>query len=170
MGQGPVHGNHTAAMSTGEDRIDTFGHEAGDSVLLEVGTLLSRSARAEDIASRFGGEEFVLILPGATLDGAQSRAERLRSKARELTVLHHGKSVGMITISVGVSAFPLHGLSVKDVIEAADAALYRAKKNGRDRVVVAESTTPTDTAAPAALIADGQIRAGDQAPLQLPSA
>jgi diguanylate cyclase (GGDEF)-like protein len=117
---------------------DTFGHEAGDSVLRELGAFLSRNVRAEDIPCRFGGEEFVLILPGATLEGARSRAERLRSKVRELTVMHQGKSVGMITISVGVGAFPVHGLSVKEVIAAADGALYRAKKDGRDRVVVAE--------------------------------
>ena len=88
---------------------DTFGHEAGDSVLRELGAFLSRNVRAEDIPCRFGGEEFVLILPGATLEGARSRAERLRSKVRELTVMHQGKSVGMITISVGVGAFPVHG-------------------------------------------------------------
>jgi diguanylate cyclase (GGDEF)-like protein/PAS domain S-box-containing protein len=117
---------------------DTFGHEAGDSVLRELGAFLSRNVRAEDIPCRFGGEEFVLILPGATLEGARSRAERLRSKVRELTVMHQGKSVGMITISVGVGAFPVHGLSVKEVIAAADGALYRAKKDGRDRVVAAE--------------------------------
>ena len=117
---------------------DTFGHEAGDSVLRELGGLLSRNARAEDIPCRFGGEEFLLILPGATLEGSRSRAERLRSQAKELTVLHQGKSVGMITISVGIAAFPLHGLSTKELIPAADAALYRAKKDGRDRVVMAE--------------------------------
>jgi len=120
---------------------DTFGHEAGDSVLREVGAFLSRNTRAEDIACRFGGEEFILILPGADLTGAHSRAERLRSGLRELTVLHQGKSLGMITISVGVAAFPTHGLSVKELIACADSALYRAKRDGRDRVVMAEEVT-----------------------------
>jgi diguanylate cyclase (GGDEF)-like protein/PAS domain S-box-containing protein len=118
---------------------DRFGHEAGDSVLRELGAFLSRNVRAEDIPCRLGGEEFVLILPGATVEGCASRAERLRTKVRELTVLHQGKSVGMITISVGVAGFPVHGLSVKEVIAAADGALYRAKKDGRDRVVVADT-------------------------------
>jgi diguanylate cyclase (GGDEF)-like protein/PAS domain S-box-containing protein len=134
---------------------DTFGHEAGDSVLRELGAFLSRNIRAEDIACRFGGEEFVLILPGATLEGGTSRAERLRSKVRELAVLHQGKSVGMITISVGVAAFPVHGLSVKEVIAAADAALYRAKRDGRDRVVVANLPENGDIVAAAVTKAVG---------------
>ncbi|HTC46446.1 MAG TPA: diguanylate cyclase [Candidatus Aquilonibacter sp.] len=123
---------------------DTYGHEAGDSVLREVGGFLSRHTRAEDIPCRFGGEEFVLILPGTDLKGAQSRAERLRSNVRELTVLHQGKSLGMITISVGVGAFPIHGLSVREVIASVDAALYRAKREGRDRIVVADIVTAID--------------------------
>jgi diguanylate cyclase (GGDEF)-like protein/PAS domain S-box-containing protein len=129
---------------------DTFGHEAGDCVLREVGAFMLRNARAEDIPCRFGGEEFVLILPSATLEGTQSRAERLRAKIKEITVLHHGKSLGMITISAGVAAFPVQGLSVKDVIAAADGALYRAKKGGRDRVVVAELAKTIEIAAAAA--------------------
>lgn len=116
---------------------DSYGHEAGDSVLRELGAFVLRSIRAEDVACRFGGEEFVLILPGATAAGAQSRAERLRSKVRELTVLHQGKSMGVVTISAGVAAFPVYGLSVTEVLAAADSALYKAKKDGRDRVVVA---------------------------------
>ena len=123
---------------------DTYGREAGDSVLREVGGFLSRHTRAEDIPCRFGGEEFVLILPGTDLKGAQSRAERLRSNVRELTVLHQGKSLGMITISVGVGAFPIHGLSVREVIASVDAALYRAKREGRDRIVVADIVTAID--------------------------
>jgi diguanylate cyclase (GGDEF)-like protein/PAS domain S-box-containing protein len=128
---------------------DTFGHEAGDSVLREIGAFLSRNVRAEDIPCRFGAEEFVLILPGTTLEGARSRAERLRGKATELTVLHQGKSVGSITISVGVAAFPVHGLSLKEVIASADGALYKAKKEGRNRVVVAELAGIIETTAAA---------------------
>jgi len=117
---------------------DTYGHEAGDSVLREAATFLSKNIRAEDIVCRFGGEEFVVILPTATLEASKSRAERLRAKIRELTVLHHGESVGAISVSVGVAAVPQHGTSSKEVLEAADAALYRAKNAGRDRVMVAE--------------------------------
>jgi diguanylate cyclase (GGDEF)-like protein/PAS domain S-box-containing protein len=125
---------------------DTFGHEAGDSVLRELGSLLSRNVRAEDIHCRFGGEEFVLILPSATLEGAKSRADRLRTEVSQLAVMHLGKSLGAISISVGVAAFPIHGSSVKELMAAADRALYKAKKEGRDRVVVAEVTESAEVA------------------------
>ncbi len=118
---------------------DTFGHEAGDAVLREMGASLARTARAEDISCRFGGEEFLLILPGTSLEGARTRAERVRSQARKLAVMHQGKPVGTITVSLGVAAFPAHGSSAKELIASADAALYRAKNEGRDRVAVAET-------------------------------
>ena len=118
---------------------DTYGHDAGDAVLRETGSFLAKSIRAEDIVCRFGGEEFVVILPTAGLEAARSRAERIRSKLRELTVLHQGQSVGLLTVSVGVAALPTHGTSAKDLLQAADAALYRAKREGRDRVVKAEA-------------------------------
>ena len=117
---------------------DTWGHEAGDAVLRESGAFLSKSIRAEDIVCRFGGEEFVIILPTANLNAACARAERIRSKLRELTVLHQGQSLGMVTVSVGVAALPEHGMSPRELLEAADAALYRAKRDGRDRVAAAE--------------------------------
>lgn len=117
---------------------DTYGHDAGDAVLRETASFLSKSIRVEDIVCRFGGEEFVVILPTADLNAAHARAERIRSKLRELTVLHQGKSLGMITVSVGVAALPQHGTSPQKLLDAADAALYRAKREGRDRVVVAE--------------------------------
>ena len=117
---------------------DTYGHDAGDTVLRESGMFLARSIRAEDIVCRFGGEEFVMILPTANLSAACARAERIRSKLRELTVLHQGQSLGMVTVSVGVAALPEHGTSPKELLEAADAALYCAKRDGRDRVVAAE--------------------------------
>lgn len=124
---------------------DTYGHEAGDAVLRETAAFLKRSVRAEDIVCRFGGEEFVIILPLADAGNTQVRAERIRSKLHELTVLHQGKSVGSVTMSVGVAAMPAHGESSRALLEAADAALYRAKREGRDRVVVAE--LPAQTAA-----------------------
>ena len=124
---------------------DTYGHDAGDSVLRETALLLSKSIRVEDTVCRFGGEEFVIILPTADLNGAHGRAERIRSKLRELTVLHQGQSLGMITVSVGVSALPEHGTSAKELLEAADAALYRAKREGRDRVVNADVPLAADS-------------------------
>jgi diguanylate cyclase (GGDEF)-like protein/PAS domain S-box-containing protein len=117
---------------------DTFGHEAGDAVLRAVGAVLSRGARAEDLPCRFGGEEFLLIMPGTPIEGSRIRAERLRSEVKNLVVTQDGRSIGSITVSIGVAAFPLHGASVKELIATADAALYRAKHEGRDRVVTAE--------------------------------
>ena len=90
---------------------DTYGHDAGDAVLRETASFVAGSVRAEDTVCRFGGEEFVVILPTANLDGAQVRAESIRSKLRELTVLHQGQSLGMITVSIGVCAFPVNGTS-----------------------------------------------------------
>lgn len=116
---------------------DTYGHDAGDAVLRETAALLTRSIRAEDIVCRYGGEEFVIILPTADLNAARLRADRIRTKLRELTILHNGQSLGMITVSVGVAALPDHGTSTKELLAAADAALYQAKREGRDRVVPA---------------------------------
>jgi diguanylate cyclase (GGDEF)-like protein/PAS domain S-box-containing protein len=133
---------------------DTYGHDAGDVVLRETASFLLKSVRAEDIVCRFGGEEFVVILPVAGLKTAQARAERIRTKLRELSVMHQGQSLGRITVSVGVAELPQHGTSQKELLEAADAALYRAKREGRDRVMVAasrpvaESVLPTEVKLP----------------------
>jgi diguanylate cyclase (GGDEF)-like protein/PAS domain S-box-containing protein len=124
---------------------DTYGHDAGDAVLRETALFLAKGIRAEDFVCRFGGEEFVVILPTADLESSRARGERLRLKMRELTIMYQGKSLGMVTISVGVAAFPEHGMSPKELMAAADAALYQAKRGGRDLVVVA-SATVTDKA------------------------
>ncbi len=116
---------------------DTYGHDAGDTVLRETAGLLTRCIRAEDVVCRYGGEEFVIILPTADLNAACMRAERIRSRLRELAVVHNGQSLGMITVSVGVAALPEHGTSTQELLSAADAALYQAKREGRDRVIAA---------------------------------
>jgi diguanylate cyclase (GGDEF)-like protein/PAS domain S-box-containing protein len=129
---------------------DTYGHEAGDAVLREIGVSLTKGVRAEDFVCRFGGEEFVVILPTADLSASRARAERLRTRTKELTILHQGKSMGMLTISVGVATFPEHGTSPKELMAAADAALYEAKRGGRDQVVVASLKTVEEGAVSAA--------------------
>jgi diguanylate cyclase (GGDEF)-like protein/PAS domain S-box-containing protein len=121
---------------------DAFGHDAGDAVLRETGLLLTKCIRAEDFVCRYGGEEFVVILPTANLEATLVRAEALRMRMRELTILYQGKSMGMITISAGVAVFPDHGTTSRDVIAAADAALYEAKRNGRDQVAAAAVAHP----------------------------
>ena len=118
---------------------DTYGHEAGDAVLRETAAFLVRSIRVEDFVCRYGGEEFVVVLPTADLRAAEARAERIRSKLRDVVVMHDGRSVGVITASIGVAALPNHGTTEKELLQAADGALYRAKREGRDRVAVADS-------------------------------
>ncbi len=115
---------------------DSFGHEAGDAVMREIGALLQKHVRGDDIACRFGGEEFLLILPGAPLEIAKQRAEHLRRAASGLRVGLHGQTLGGITISIGVAIYPLHGSNAESVVECADKALYMAKESGRDRAVL----------------------------------
>lgn len=117
---------------------DTFGHEAGDALLRELGQLLKTNIRGSDVACRFGGEEFVLILPETTVEDAQQRAEELRKKIHQLTVIHRGQALGIITASLGVGAYPKHALTGEGLIQIADKALYQAKAEGRDRVAIAK--------------------------------
>ena len=116
---------------------DTFGHDAGDFVLQQVGTLLKENVRNSDIACRYGGEEMTLILPEATLAETTARAEMLRAALSQLCPHHHGQSLGTITASFGVAAFPHHGSTVETLIKTADEALYRAKAAGRNQVFTA---------------------------------
>jgi diguanylate cyclase (GGDEF)-like protein/PAS domain S-box-containing protein len=116
---------------------DTHGHAAGDALLRELGKFLQKHIRGEDIGCRYGGEEFLLILPDASLEATQQRAELLQQEAKGLGVRVAGRSLGGITLSLGVAVYPQHGRTIENVMRAADAALYRAKQEGRDRVVVA---------------------------------
>ncbi|MDD5388892.1 MAG: CHASE domain-containing protein [Gallionellaceae bacterium] len=115
---------------------DQFGHEAGDAVLREVGKLLSSKVRETDMACRYGGEEFLLLLPESPLEIAAERAEALRLKVRELELTYQMQPLGRITISLGVAELPEHANTGDALIAAADTALYQAKNAGRDRVVV----------------------------------
>jgi len=117
---------------------DHFGHQAGDTVLAALGALLSQQVRGEDIACRYGGEEFILILPEADLGSTRRRAEQLCLHIPQtLSLEFEGQPLGQITVSLGVAVFPGHGRVPHDVIKAADAALYEAKRRGRNQVVVA---------------------------------
>lgn len=117
---------------------DTFGHDAGDAILRALGEFVQNNIRTSDIACRYGGEELTVIMPDASLDDAYRRAEELREGVKQLQVQHRGQSLGSITISLGVACFPECGLSAEATLEAADAALYRSKSQGRDRVTLAE--------------------------------
>jgi len=115
---------------------DTHGHKAGDGVLQELGDLLLRNIRGGDIACRYGGEEFLLILPDTTLDTTEQRARELLQKVRTLSIPYQ-ENIFHITVSLGIAIFPVHGSEVHSVVEAADTALYQAKHNGRNQAVVA---------------------------------
>jgi diguanylate cyclase (GGDEF)-like protein/PAS domain S-box-containing protein len=121
------------------DFKDLFGHAGVDALLREMGGFLIKSTHGGDIVSRYGGEEFVYVLPGDALEDTRLRAEELRQGVKELLVYHLGKPVGKITISFGVAAFPEHGLTSEEILKSAGTALSRAISEGRDRVVVASA-------------------------------
>jgi diguanylate cyclase (GGDEF)-like protein len=118
---------------------NTFGHQAGDVVLQEVSLFLQKSIRKSDIACRYGGEEFVVILPEASLEDTKERAEQLRAGVKHLKLNYLNQSLGKVTLSAGIACFPEYGKTGAELIQAADMALYRAKALGRDRVVTAQS-------------------------------
>ncbi len=111
---------------------DSHGHQAGDEVLRRVGALLKDATRDVDCPARYGGEEFLILLTDTTLAGAADAAQRIRSN-----LAHEVFPGGPVTLSIGIAEFPEHGETVEAVIASADAALYRAKRDGRDRVVAA---------------------------------
>jgi diguanylate cyclase (GGDEF)-like protein len=118
---------------------DTFGHEAGDRVLGELGRVLREKLRKSDISCRFGGEEFVLVLPGSTLADARQRVEQIRLFVKGLQVRHDDQILDRLTVSGGVAASPEHGSTGPELLRAADEALYAAKEAGRDRILAFEA-------------------------------
>jgi diguanylate cyclase (GGDEF)-like protein len=117
---------------------DTFGHGAGDVLLQEVSQALRSCARGEDIVCRYGGEEFIIILPGASSAVARQRAKRIGETVKKIQVAYHGQTLASVTVSLGVAAYPEHSETHDDLIRMADAALYSAKHAGRDCVVVSD--------------------------------
>ena len=116
---------------------DTYGHAAGDSLLRGIGKLIQQTVREGDMPCRYGGEEFVVILPGADLASTRQRAEALRLAIERWRPESANKALGEVTVSIGVAAFPDHGLTWQTVVQNADKALYAAKHAGRNRVVAA---------------------------------
>lgn len=117
---------------------DTFGHDAGDTVLQTISRFLRTHIRKEDIACRYGGEEFTLVLPGVSAEEAQKRAVLLKDGVKHLLVKYRGQTLGPVTLSMGIGIFPQHGKNGEEVLYAADTALYRAKTQGRDCVILAD--------------------------------
>lgn len=116
---------------------DTYGHEAGDAVLISLAQFLSAEARKTDIICRYGGEEFVVIMPGAGLDTAVERVEAWRVSFQETRIPYQDASL-KCTFSAGIASFPSSGQTVKTLFSAADKALYKAKQKGRNKVMVTD--------------------------------
>jgi diguanylate cyclase (GGDEF)-like protein len=117
---------------------DSHGHPFGDKVLKEVAAILRKAARGVDLAARYGGEEFVLVLEGSGEQGGLQMAERIRQEIEKM-VLHSESGPVRVTLSLGLAVYPAHGTDKERLISRADQALYRAKKQGRNRVVVWEA-------------------------------
>jgi diguanylate cyclase (GGDEF)-like protein len=115
---------------------DNFGHDGGDAILRALGSFFKKHLRGSDVACRYGGEEFILILSPSTAEGARHRAEKIREDAALLKVSHAGRDLESITLSLGVAVFPDHASAPAAIIKAADVALYEAKHGGRNRVVM----------------------------------
>ncbi len=116
---------------------DTFGHDAGDAVLKAVGGILQSRTRAGDVACRYGGEEFALVFPGMPADVAVTRVETLREEIAARDIHYLGQTLDQITVSLGVAVFPQHAMDLESLVHAADQALYRSKKDGRNRHTIA---------------------------------
>jgi diguanylate cyclase (GGDEF)-like protein/PAS domain S-box-containing protein len=116
---------------------DTFGHDAGDAILREVGKLLGTNFRGEDIACRYGGDEFTVILPVAPLEVAEHRAQELRRAIKDLEIPYFNPTLDRVTVSMGIARFPEHGSNAETLLRSADRALYRAKAAGRNCIEIA---------------------------------
>ena len=114
---------------------DTYGHHAGDKFLVEIAQLMRRCARESDFICRYGGEEFLLVLPGITVHDAEKRAEEIRQKCAEICFHYEGHSL-TVTMSFGLATYPIHGQEPEEIIMKADKALYTSKSTGRNRVTV----------------------------------
>jgi diguanylate cyclase (GGDEF)-like protein/PAS domain S-box-containing protein len=121
---------------------DTYGHQAGDEILKALGEVLREHARSGDIPCRYGGEEFVVILPDMPLEAARDRAELVRRDFADLRFAFGDAQLG-VTISIGISVYPDYGTTADELIGAADQALYEAKQTGRNKVCLASFLGPT---------------------------
>ena len=120
---------------------DRHGHQVGDEVIRRLARLLTTEARTEDVPCRYGGEEFMLLMPKMPLEAARERAERWRTRFARISVPTGAQKV-TTTLSIGIAEFPTHGSTAEALTQCADVALYQAKATGRDRVVSYAPTVP----------------------------
>jgi diguanylate cyclase (GGDEF)-like protein len=122
---------------------DVYGHLAGDAVLKAVAATISGQIRGYDSVGRFGGEEFVVLLPGVSEREAVTAAERIRIAVTTVEVTEESDLISGLSVSIGVALYPGAGTAIEKLISAADAALYRAKNGGRNQVVTADGPKGT---------------------------
>ncbi|WP_448549513.1 GGDEF domain-containing protein [Thalassotalea fusca] len=136
------HQTHLAVLMLDLDHFkrfnDNYGHEVGDEILKSVAELLRSNIRLEDIACRYGGEEFCIVCPDTNLPDAYKLAEKLRIRVARLDIVNQEACHEQVTISIGAAIYPNHGNNMKDLIALADKAMYRAKEKGRDCTIVAD--------------------------------
>jgi len=114
---------------------DTFGHQEGDLVLMQVGKIVASKTRQSDIACRYGGEEFMVVMSNIELPDVLDRAEYFRKTIGEIKLEYDGREIS-ISAYIGIALYPLHGSNQDQILSCADAALYQAKNEGRNRVVL----------------------------------
>lgn len=117
---------------------DNHGHDAGDALLSQFGAMLARVIRSEDVACRYGGEEFTVLMHETDTESAMERAEQIRLATQALVLEHRRQSLGPISLSIGLATYSKHGRTPEDLMRSADQALYAAKRGGRDQVRIAE--------------------------------
>jgi diguanylate cyclase (GGDEF)-like protein/PAS domain S-box-containing protein len=116
---------------------DTWGHAAGDELLIQLGKFFKENIRESDIACRYGGEEFTILMPESEVTDTFKRAEKLRKDIKALRAYIGGQLLPPISISMGIAEYPTNGKNVDDLLHLADTALYKSKQEGRDRVIIA---------------------------------
>lgn len=119
---------------------DQFGHDVGDILLKALGDLMLKCFRGEDVTCRYGGDEFTIILPESSLADTRQRAEELHQGYKNLKIERDAKPLQMPILSIGVAAYPDHGLTPEELLQAADAAMYLAKAKGQDQVVIGQKS------------------------------
>jgi len=116
---------------------DSWGHAAGDELLIQLGKLFKESIRECDIACRYGGEEFVILMAESNIEDTFKRADKLREDTKNIRAYVNGQLLPPVSISMGIAEYPTHGKNVDDLLHIADTILYRAKQEGRDKVIIA---------------------------------
>jgi diguanylate cyclase (GGDEF)-like protein len=112
---------------------DVHGHDAGDALLKAIAAVFGDAMRPSDVPCRYGGEEFLVLVPDIDLDTLSRRAETLRERVAALRVRHRGEPLPAVTVSAGIAVYPSHGATAAEVVQAADSALYAAKRGGRNQ-------------------------------------